>query len=160
MRPFRTAAAPVLLALAACASAPDPRPRVPAVPAIVHPDGETAAWWFRAGAAQAAERGATRGRAKNVILFVGDGMSLTTVAAARILEGQRRGAPGEENRLAWEHFPHTALSRTYNTDAQTPDSAGTMSAMATGIKTRSGVLSIAPEAERGDCAAARIVSMP
>lgn len=160
MRPFRTAAAPVLLALAACASAPDARPRVPAVPAIARPDGETAAWWFRAGAAQAAERGAARGRAKNVILFVGDGMSLTTVAAARILEGQRRGAPGEENRLAWEHFPHTALSRTYNTDAQTPDSAGTMSAMATGIKTRSGVLSIAPEAARGDCAAALRARVP
>ena len=40
-----------------------------------------------------------------MILFVGDGMSLTTVAAARILEGQRKGAPGEENRLGWETFP-------------------------------------------------------
>ena len=45
------------------------------------------------------------GKAKNVILFVGDGMSLTTVAAARILEGQRKGAPGEENRWAGSRFP-------------------------------------------------------
>jgi alkaline phosphatase len=94
------------------------------------------------------------GRAKNVILFVGDGMSLTTVAAARILEGQRAGGPGEENRLAWERFPHTALSKTYNTDTQTPDSAGTMTAMATGVKTRAGVISVAPEVARGDCAQA------
>ncbi len=65
------------------------------VPPIRHPDGETAAWWFRAGAAQAAERGAMAGKAKNVILFVGDGMSLPTVAAARILAGQRRQQPGE-----------------------------------------------------------------
>lgn len=124
------------------------------VPAIERPAGESAAWWFRDGAAQAAARGAMGGRAKNVILFVGDGMSLTTVAAARILEGQRAGRPGEENRLAWEHFPHTALSKTYNTDTQTPDSAGTMSAMATGVKTRAGVISVGPDVAFGNCAQA------
>lgn len=124
------------------------------VPKISHPDGESAAWWFRAGASQAAERGAMAGKAKNVILFVGDGMSLPTVAAARILDGQRRQQPGEENMLSWERFPQTALSKTYNTDSQTPDSAGTMSAMATGVKTRAGVLSIGQDAARGDCAGA------
>ena len=124
------------------------------VPAIARPDGETAAWWFRDGAAQAARRGAMAGKARNVILFVGDGMSLTTVAAARILEGQRRGGAGEDNRLGWEDFPATALSRTYNTDSQTPDSAGTMSAMATGVKTRAGVISIGQQAARGDCSGA------
>ena len=121
------------------------------VPDIAHPDGESAHWWFRKGAAQAAARGAMTGRARNIILFVGDGMSLTTVAAARILEGQRKGGPGEENRLAWEDFPATALSRTYNTNSQTPDSAGTASAMATGAKTRLGVLGIGQQATRGDC---------
>lgn len=124
------------------------------VPQIQRPDGESAAWWYTLGAAQAAERGAMEGKARNVILFVGDGMSLTTVAAARILEGQRQGRPGEEQRLSWEDFPATALSRTYNTNAQTPDSAGTMSAMATGVKTRMGVLSISQKAARNDCAAA------
>ncbi|MFZ5638338.1 MAG: alkaline phosphatase [Pseudomonadota bacterium] len=145
------------LVLAACAT-PAERPARPTasvdVPTIRHPDGETAAWWFRAGAAQAAERGAMRGRARNVILFVGDGMSLTTVAAARILDGQRRGSPGEENLLSWERFPHTGFSKTYNTDSQTPDSAGTMTAMATGAKTRAGVLSIGQDADRSDCAGA------
>lgn len=124
------------------------------VPAIKRPEDETPAWWYRDGAAQAAQRGAMTGRAKNVILFVGDGMSLTTVAAARIFEGQRKGAAGEENRLSWEHFPATALSKTYNTDSQTPDSAGTMTAMATGAKTRFGVLSIGQGAKLGDCSAA------
>jgi alkaline phosphatase len=124
------------------------------VPAIARPDGETSAWWYRAGAAQAAERGAMTGKARNVILFVGDGMSLTTVAAARILEGQRLGQPGEEHALSWEAFPFTAFSKTYNTDTQTPDSAGTMTAMATGVKTRAGVLSIGQQAKRGDCAGA------
>ncbi len=124
------------------------------VPVIARPQGETSAWWFRDGAAQAARRGAMAGKAKSVILFVGDGMSLTTVAAARILAGQRNGATGEEHRLSWEDFPSTALSKTYNTDAQTPDSAGTMTAMATGIKTRSGVLSVGQQPLLGDCAGA------
>src|SRR3546814_2776595 len=81
-----------------------------------------------------------QGQAKNVIVFLGDGMSLATVTAARILDGQRKGHPGEENQLAWETFPATALSKTYNTDAQTPDSAGTMTAIATGVKTHIGAI--------------------
>jgi len=129
------------------------------VPAIARPDGETPAWWFRDGAAQAAARGAMAGHAKNVILFVGDGMSLPTVAAARILAGQRRGEPGEGTLLSWEAFPATAFSRTYNTDGQVPDSAGTMSAIATGVKTRYGVISIGPQAPRYDCAAGRAAPM-
>jgi alkaline phosphatase len=143
--------------LGGCATAPGAASDhlVVDVPAIHRPDGETAAWWYRDGAAQAAARGALHGHARNVILFVGDGMSLPTVAAARILEGQRRGEPGEENRLAWETWPATALSKTYNTDSQTPDSAGTMSAMATGAKTRAYMLSTGQQATRGDCAAAQ-----
>lgn len=50
-------------------------------------------------------------KAKNIILFLGDGMSLTTVAAARILKGQRQGKTGEESALSFETFPHTGLSR-------------------------------------------------
>jgi alkaline phosphatase len=91
------------------------------------------------------------GRAKNVIVFLGDGMSLTTVAAARVLEGQRDGGPGEENLLAWERFPHTAFSKTYNTDSQTPDSAGTMTAIASGVKSHMGAIGVAAGA-RDDCA--------
>ncbi|MDQ3287101.1 MAG: alkaline phosphatase [Pseudomonadota bacterium] len=125
------------------------------VPRIERPGGETPQWWFRAGAAEAAERGAMAGKARNIILFVGDGMSLTTVAAARILAGQQAGGAGEETRLSWEDFPATALVRTYNTDSQTPDSAGTMTAMATGVKTRRGVINVGQQAARGDCAAAR-----
>lgn len=129
------------------------------VPAITHPQGESAAWWYRSGAARAAANGAMAGKAKNVIVFLGDGMSLTTVAAARILQGQQHGASGEENTLAFEQFPHTALSKTYNTDTQTPDSAGTMSAIATGVKTRAGVLSIGQSAALGDCAGALAAPM-
>ena len=92
---------------------------------------------------------------RNVILFVGDGMGVSTVTAARILDGQNRGHPGEENLLAFERFPHVALVKTYNVDAQVPDSAGTMTALVTGHRARAGVLSVAPEAARGDCAASK-----
>ncbi|MGH8028948.1 MAG: alkaline phosphatase [Arenimonas sp.] len=131
-----------------------------AMPVIQRPRDETGAWWFRSGAATAHARGSDRARARNLILFVGDGMSLTTVAAARILEGQGRGEPGEENALSFERFDHTALSKTYNTDSQTPDSAGTMTAMITGSKTRRGMLSIDPGTPRGACSADREAVLP
>lgn len=91
-----------------------------------------------------------RRKAKNVILFVGDGMGISTLTAARILEGQLRGESGEENLLSFERFPYSALSRTYSTNQQTPDSAPTMSAMITGIKTSAGLISMGPKARRSD----------
>ena len=115
--------------------------------------GESAERWFQQGADRAHQLGAGKSKAKNVILFVGDGMSLPTVAAARIYEGQQRHQPGEENQLSFERFPYTAFSKTYNTDSQTPDSAGTMTAMMTGAKTRMGFLSVGQIPARGDCTA-------
>ena len=140
--------------LAACATTPANKatPTLAVeVPAVTHPAGETPAWWYRSGAARAAGNGAMQGKAKNVILFLGDGMSLTTVAAARILDGQRRGQPGEENLLSWEQFPHTGFSKTYNTNSQTPDSAGTMTAITTGVKTHMGAIGVSA-GDRRDCA--------
>jgi alkaline phosphatase len=107
----------------------------------------------RAAVAEARNLESNPGHAKNVILFVGDGMGISTVTAARILEGQLRGEPGEENRLSFERFPHVALAKTYNTNQQTADSAGTMTALVTGAKTRAGVLSVDESVERGDFAA-------
>lgn len=48
---------------------------------------------------------------RNIILVVGDGMSLTTATAARILRGQRRGQSGEDTDLAWDTFPAIALAK-------------------------------------------------
>lgn len=93
-----------------------------------------------------------RGEAKNVILFVGDGMGISTVTAARILEGQMKGLDGEENKLSFGEFPFAGLSKTYNVDAQTPDSAGTMTAMMSGVKTDVGVIGVDEDIERGECA--------
>jgi alkaline phosphatase len=81
-------------------------------------------------------------KAKNVILFIGDGMGVSTLTAARIFEGQMRGESGEENRLSFENFPYSALSKTYSANQQTSDSAPTMSAIITGVKTDEGTLSV------------------
>jgi alkaline phosphatase len=51
-------------------------------------------------------------------------------------------------------LPYTALIKTYETDAQTADSAGTMTAIVTGVKTRSGHLSVNQNVEPGDHTAA------
>ncbi|MGB7208077.1 MAG: alkaline phosphatase [Pyrinomonadaceae bacterium] len=83
-----------------------------------------------------------KGKAKNVILFVGDGMGVSTLTAARIFEGQMLGESGEENRLSFEEFPFSALSKTYGTNQQTSDSAPTMSAIISGVKTDEGVISV------------------
>lgn len=104
-----------------------------------------------AAAAPVAEKGAKEGRAKNVILFIGDGMGISTITAARIYAGQKQGQTGEEYVLPFETFDNVALVKTYNTNAQVPDSAGTASAMNTGFKTQIGFLGIGPEAKRGDC---------
>lgn len=123
-------------------------------------DTDTAEEWYQSGAlgveqnalaAETARRDSTA-RATNIILFVGDGMGVSTVTAARILDGQRNGDPGEENELFFENFPHLALSKVYNTNLQTPDSAGTMTAMVTGVKTQAGVIGVGPDVIRGNCA--------
>jgi len=93
----------------------------------------------------------TPGAAKNVILFIGDGMGISTVTAARILAGQQQGLAGEEYQLSFEKFPWSGLSKTYNTDAQVGDSAGTATAFMTGVKSRSGVINVSGEPARGSC---------
>ena len=60
-------------------------------------------------------------------------MGVNTHTAARIYKGQKNGGFGEEAILAWEKFPYTGQSKTYNTDHQVPDSAGTATAMFSGV---------------------------
>ena len=95
------------------------------------------------------------GRARNVILFVGDGMGVSTVTAARILQGQRRGADGESNQLAMERLPYAALSRTFTHDSQVADSAPTATALVAGVRTRNAVIGVDQTVTPGDCASAR-----
>ena len=118
------------------------------------PANANALKWYKAGQSFVKQQKRfTRGkkRAKNVILFVGDGMGITTVTASRIYEGQMNGATGEENMLSFENFPHAALSKTYAVDRQVADSAPTATAMLTGVKTKFGTLGVDGSATHGDC---------
>ena len=49
---------------------------------------------------------------KNVIFFLGDGMGMTTLTAARIY------AVGEDGELTIDTLPETAFVKTYSNDAQ------------------------------------------
>ena len=73
-------------------------------------------------------------RVKNVILFIGDGMTIANRTTARVLskgivEGRYQG------RLAFDDMPSTAMIGTSGSDSLITDSANSMSAYTTGHKT-------------------------
>ncbi|XP_056303211.1 intestinal-type alkaline phosphatase [Danio aesculapii] len=94
-------------------------------------------------------------RAKNLILFLGDGMGISTVTAARVLKGQMNGKTGEESVLAMDTFPYLALSKTYNVDQQMPDSAATATAYLCGVKANYGTLGLSAAAQREVCSSVK-----
>ncbi|RUP35207.1 MAG: alkaline phosphatase [Curvibacter sp.] len=73
---------------------------------------------------------------KNVLFFLGDGMGLTTLTAARIY------AAGEDGNLTIDTLPESAFVKTYSADAQVTDSAPSMSAYMTGVKMNNEVISM------------------
>jgi len=84
-------------------------------------------------------------RAKNIIMFLGDGMSLQTVAATRMYLG------GEEEELSFEKFPHFGLSKTYCVDRQVADSACTATAYLHGVKANYGTIGVNAQVPRYNC---------
>lgn len=76
---------------------------------------------------------AERPVARNVILFIGDGLSIAHRTAARMLsKGIHEGRYGGD--LAMDDMPHMALVSTAGTDSIITDSANSMSAYTTGHK--------------------------
>ncbi len=158
MRPSLAALAASLAVLAACATPPEAAP--PQADAQLVPDREAALpkqsadSYYTSAAAAVDARIAARGAkpAKNVILFIGDGMGISTITAARIYAGQSAGEDGESHHLAMDDLPYSALSKTYSHNFQIPDSAGTAVAMVSGVKTLSGVLGVNSSVSYGNCA--------
>jgi alkaline phosphatase len=116
MRPTTLAAATLLAALAGCAATPP------------------ASTLSTAATAQGVN--AVDQRAKNVIFFLGDGMGINTLTAARIF------AAGEDGELAIDKLPESAFVKTFSNDAQVTDSAASMAAYMTGVKHNNGVVSM------------------
>ena len=80
-------------------------------------------------------------KAKNVILFIGDGLSLSHRVAARILsKGIKEGRSG--GKLAIDDMPHMALVGTAGTDSIITDSANSASAYTTGHKSATNALGV------------------
>ncbi|NXA60141.1 PPBT protein, partial [Mohoua ochrocephala] len=79
------------------------------------------------------------------------GMGVSTVTAARILKGQLQHGQGEESLLEMDKFPFVALAKTYNTNAQVPDSAGTATAYLCGVKANEGTLGVSAGVTRDRC---------
>lgn len=75
-------------------------------------------------------------KAKNVIFFIGDGMSIATIAATRMYLGK------EEAELSFEKFPHYGLAQTYCVDKQVADSACSAVAFLAGVKTNNRLLGL------------------
>ncbi|KAH8311696.1 hypothetical protein KR044_007585, partial [Drosophila immigrans] len=93
------------------------------------------------GQAQKTKETSYKRKAKNIIIFIGDGMGLSTISAGRIYKGQYlKHGHGEEETLSFDDFPYTGLAKTYNVDKQVPDSAGTATAIFTGVKSDYGAI--------------------
>ncbi|CAH2093318.1 unnamed protein product [Euphydryas editha] len=93
------------------------------------------------------------GKARNVIMFLGDGMSIPTIAAARTLLGQRNNRTGEEAQLSFEAFPTIGLVKTYCVNAQIADSACSATAYLNGVKANSGTIGVTAAVPRWNCGA-------
>ncbi|CAG0916471.1 unnamed protein product [Notodromas monacha] len=89
--------------------------------------------------------------AKNVIIFVGDGMGIPTVTAGRILRGQLEGGLGEDYRLTFENFPYLGLAKTYNVDSQVGDSAACATALLCGVKGNFETVGLDSHGKYDDC---------
>ncbi|MDB4936271.1 MAG: alkaline phosphatase family protein [Labilithrix sp.] len=76
---------------------------------------------------------------RRVVFFLGDGMGINVMTAARIY------AKGETGSLTMDTLPETGFVRTYSKDSQVTDSAAAMTAYMTGIKVGNDVLSMSAD---------------
>lgn len=110
---------------------------------------QDSAFWMKK-AKQAIEgdllkRAEIKGVAKNVIIFMGDGMSVPTLAATRMYLGN------ENEQLSFEKFPVVGLSKTYCVDTQTADSACSATAYLCGVKANMGTMGVSAKVPRHNC---------
>lgn len=109
------------------------------------PPSETAV----ADPAALAEAAAAEAMPKNIVLFIGDGMGFSHLAAARA------ALEGPDGRLFVESFPVSSWITTHSLERLYTDSAAGATAIATGRKTRPRMLSVTPEGERLETVAER-----
>lgn len=111
------------------------------------PENETAFWLHEAQqfVGQRAAQRLNTATARNAVVVVGSGMSMTTLAAARVYIG------AEETQLAFETFAGVGQLRTYCVDQQVPDEACAATALFAGVKANGGTVGVTAAVTRGEC---------
>jgi len=116
---------------------------------------ETSDFWNQAAADELQgaldQEALNTNKAKNVIMFLGDGMGLPTITAGRILKGQHQGNSGEETVSAMDSFSHMGFAKTYALDRDGTDSAASATAYLTGVKGNYHTIGVAGDVRQGDC---------
>ncbi|MFZ5916511.1 MAG: alkaline phosphatase [Chloroflexota bacterium] len=84
----------------------------------------------------------TPAKAKYLFIFVGDGLGVAQRNAAELYLAATAGAGArpEDTDLLMNTFPAQGMNTTYDLSSVIPDSASTATAIATGFKTKSGVI--------------------
>lgn len=87
---------------------------------------------------------------KNIIFFLGDGLSVNTITAARSYMDKTLKVP-----LSFETFPFTGMAKNYCVDKQTADSACTTTAYLCGVKSNFEMIGVSANVKNKDCNAAQ-----
>ncbi|RWS22320.1 alkaline phosphatase-like protein, partial [Leptotrombidium deliense] len=97
-------------------------------------------------------------KAKNVIFFLGDGMGLSTITAARLYKGNVDQTDPESGFLSFEKFPSVSLAKVNSLDTTVADSAATATSYLGGVKTNQRNLGVSGNVKPFDCEASKISS--
>ncbi|KAL5111118.1 Alkaline phosphatase tissue-nonspecific isozyme [Taenia crassiceps] len=91
-------------------------------------------------------------RAKNVILFLGDGMGMPTISAGRFFKAEVENRLSEANpMLSFEDWPFHTMCRTYNLQTTVTDSASSATAYLGGTKTLTKVIGLTGAVDFKSC---------
>lgn len=85
--------------------------------------------------------------AKNIIIVIGDGLSLATQMATRAYLGN------ENVQLSFEKLPYTGLAKTYCVNYQVADSSCTATAILGGVKSNYGTIAVGAKVPLRNCSA-------
>jgi len=91
------------------------------------------------------ESASSLAKVKNVILVIGDGMGITTLAASRVFKRQKLKQPNAN--LLFDRFPASAFVQTDTANTQIAESAAAATALFCGVKTNFESLGVDATAE-------------
>jgi alkaline phosphatase len=85
-------------------------------------------------------------QARNIILFIGDGMGVAQVqAGAFAAKGMALDAKMEPPHFSFERFPICGYLTSFSSDSFVTDSSAAGTALASGVKTKNGMLGVGPD---------------